>query len=109
MMYKILAGIAGSVLCITTQAQSFEEIKKQYPNKIAVFSTINRSVNIEYKKGVPFAESEEVTEMMILDDKANGTFNKDKVYHSSFNELKKIEAYTLLPEGNSIKKLKVTD
>ena len=92
-----------------TKAQSVEEMRKIFPDKMAVFSNINRSVEISFKKGVPYAEANEISEMMILDDKANGMYNKDKVYHSSFNELKKVEAYTLVPEGSSSKKIKVTD
>lgn len=92
-----------------TNAQSVEEMRKIFPDKMAVFSSINRSVEIAFKKGVPYAEANEISEMMILDDKANGMYNKDKVYHSSFNELKKVEAYTLVPDGSSTKKIKVTD
>ncbi len=90
------------------QAQTAEELKQLYPDKMAVFSNVNRSVEIFFNKDVPYAESAEVSEMMILDEKANGMFNKDKVYHSSFNELKKIAAYTLVPDGNSTRKIKVT-
>lgn len=94
---------------VDTKAQSVEEMRRLFPDKLAVFSNINRSVEITYKKGIPYAEANEVSEMMILDDKANGIYNKDKVYHSSFNELKKVEAYTLVPEGTGTKKIKVTE
>ena len=90
-------------------AQSVEQMQKIFPDKLAVFSNINRSVEIAYKDGTPYAEANEVSEMMILDDNANGMFNKDKVYYSAFNELKKVEAYTLVPDGNGTKKIKVTD
>jgi len=81
------------VLTIGTKAQSVEQMKQLFPDKMAVFSNINRSVEIAYNKGVLYADANEVSEMMILDDNANGIYNKDKVYHSSFNELKKVEAY----------------
>ena len=74
-----------------------------------MFSNINRSVEIAFKKGVPYAEANEVSEMMILNDNANGMYNKDKVYNSTFNELKKVEAYTLVPDGSSTRKIKVAD
>jgi len=93
----------------SVKAQSLKEMQRLFPDKLAVFSQINRSVEISLKKGAPYAEAVELSEMMILNDNANGMFNKDKVYHSSFNELKKVEAYTLVPEGNSTKKIKVTD
>ncbi len=89
--------------------QSLEQMQLLFPGKLAVFSNVTRSVEIDFSKGVPYAEAVERSEMMILDDNANGMYNKDKVYHSSFNELKKVEAYTLVPDGNSSKKVKVTD
>ncbi|MEP6948638.1 MAG: DUF3857 domain-containing protein [Ginsengibacter sp.] len=96
-------------LPVILQAQSVEQMQQIFPNKMAVFSNINRSVEISYKKGVPYAEADEVSEMMILNDNANGIYNKDKVYNSTFNELKKVEAYTLVPEGSSTRKIKVAD
>jgi len=91
------------------KAQTLEELQKLYPGKNAVFSNVNRNVDISYSKGVPVAKATEVSEMFILDDKANGMYNKDKVYHSSFNELKKVEAYTTAPDGNGTKKIKVSE
>ena len=79
-------------ICQVADAQSVEEIQKQFPGKTAVFSNINRQVEIGFNKGIPYAKATEVSEMLILDDKANGVYNKDKVYHSHFNELKKVEA-----------------
>ena len=90
-------------------AQTLEQMQQIFPDKLAVFSNINRSVDISYKKGIPYAEANEVSEMMMLNDNANGLYNKDKVYNSDFNELEKVEAYTLVPDGNSTKKIKVTD
>lgn len=90
-------------------AQSLKQMQQLFPDKLAIFSNVNRAVEISMVEGVPFAEAKEVSEMMILDEKANGIFNKDKIYHSAFNELKKIEAYTLVPDGNSTKEVKVID
>src|SRR6185436_2673576 len=87
-----------SILPFVANAQSVDEMQQLFPDKLAVFSNINRSVDIAFKDGVPYAEAKEVSEMMILNDNANGFYNKDKVYHSSFNELKKVEAYTLVPQ-----------
>lgn len=92
------------IACI---AQGLEEMKRQFPDKLAVFSKITRRVEIDLKEGIPVAHAKEVSEMMILDDNANGLYNKDKVYHSSFNELKKVDAYTLVREGNRAKKIPV--
>ncbi|CAN5465498.1 hypothetical protein BH11BAC3_BH11BAC3_24710 [soil metagenome] len=90
-------------------AQSVAQMQQIFPDKMAVFSNISRSVEIGFDKGVPYADANEISEMMILNDNANGQYNKDNIYHSSFNELKKVAAYTLVPDGNSTKKIKVTD
>ncbi len=90
-------------------AQSVTQMQQIFPDKMAVFSNISRSVEIGFDKGVPYADANEISEMMILNDNANGQYNKDNIYHSSFNELKKVAAYTLVPDGNSTKKIKVTD
>lgn len=107
--YLLLSFIMIWAIASDVQGQSVEEMQQLFPGKLAVFSNINRSVEISFKKGVPYAGASEVSEMMILNDRANGIYNKDKVYHSSFNELKKVEAYTLVPEGNNVSKIKVTD
>ena len=90
-------------------AQTVEQMQQIFPDKLAVFSNINRSVEIATKKEFLMQKHNEVSEMMILNDNANGLYNKDKVYNSDFNELKKVEAYTLVPDGNSTKKIKVTE
>ncbi|UEG49039.1 DUF3857 domain-containing protein [Ferruginibacter lapsinanis] len=94
---------------VNTEAQTIEEMEKLFPGKMAIFSKVNKVVDISLRKGEPYAEDKEVSEMMMLDDKANGIYNKDRVYHSSFNELKKVEAYTLVPDGKEFKKQKVTE
>lgn len=91
------------------QGQTISEMEKLFPGKMAIFSKVNKVLDISLRKGEPYAEDKEVSEMMMLDDKANGIYNKDRVYHSSFNELKKVEAYTLVPNGNDFKKQKVTE
>lgn len=97
------------LVIFSAKGQTLEELQKLYPGKTAVFSNVNRNVDISYSKGIPIAKATEVSEMFILDDKANGIYNKDKVYHSSFNELKKVEAYTTAPDGGGTKKMKVSE
>ncbi len=95
--------------CMQVKSQGLEEMQKQFSGKMAIFSSINRVLEISIKKNTPYAEATETTEMMILDETANGRFNREQVYHSSFNELKKVEAFTLVPDGKSMKKVKVTN
>ena len=109
MLTPLLLTVVLQVLSNCAWAQTLDEMLKLYPGKTAIFSNIHRDVEIMINKGMPYAKATEVSEMLILDDKANGIYNKDKVYHSSFNELKKVEAYTAVPDGNSTKKMKVSE
>ena len=106
---NLVLSVALVFLSFCATAQTLDEMQKLYPGKTAVFSNVNREVEISFNKGIPYAKATEISEMLILDDKANGIYNKDKVYHSGFNELKKVEAYTSVPDGNSMKKMKVSE
>jgi hypothetical protein len=105
----LLATLLLNSAAMQAQIVELEKMQQLFPDKLAVFSNVNRSVEITMKDGVPFIEENEVSEMMVLNEKANGMLNKDRVYHSSFNELKKLEAYTLVPDGNGMQKIKVVD
>ena len=59
--------------------------------------------------GQPQAETLVNVDILILDDKANGSYNKYKLYHGGFNEISNLEAYTKVPDGRGFKKIKVTD
>src|SRR5664279_1987266 len=70
-MKTIVAGFFIFIMMMptgTVRAQSVEQMQKIFPDKLAVFSNINRSVEISFKKGIPYAEANEVSEMMILND-----------------------------------------
>lgn len=90
-------------------AQSIEEVSKQFANEMAVMTKFNRETKIFFKENKPVAQSTEEVEMLMLDDRANGIYNKYSVYHGIFDELTDIEAYTKVPDGNKYKKIKVTN
>lgn len=98
------AFILGTTMMV--QAQTFDEVKKLYPDEHAVILNYNKGTRIFLKDGQPQAETKTDVEILVLDDKANGMYNRYKIYHGSFNELKNIEAYTKTAEG---KKIKVND
>ncbi|HRI19349.1 MAG TPA: DUF3857 and transglutaminase domain-containing protein [Panacibacter sp.] len=96
-------------LSSNTPAQTFEEIAAKYPNNYAVIQNYSKFITITLKDGLPFAETRTEQEILVLDDKANGIYNKQYVYNSSYNELKELEAYTKVPDGKKYIKQKVTD
>ena len=91
------------------QAQTVDEVLDKFPGELAVILNYNRDTRIFFKNNEPIAESKEEVEILVLNDKANGIYNKYKIFHSSFEEIKDLEAYTKVPDGSKYKKLKVTD
>jgi hypothetical protein len=90
-------------------AQDYEAIAKQHPDDIAVMTVYSRELKISIQKNSLSAQSKEDVEMLMLNDRANGMYNQYKVFHGSFNELKEVEAYTKVPDGNKYKKIKVKE
>jgi transglutaminase-like putative cysteine protease len=86
-------------------AQKFEDVLKAYPDQEAVFLQYKRELRLMMQGDTPVAESRHLNEMMILSDRNAGLFSRSTVYHSGFNELKELEAYTLSADGR--KKTKI--
>jgi hypothetical protein len=91
------------------KAQTVEELAAKYPNDYAVIQSISESITISLKNGQPYAESKTVRDMLVLDDKANGAYNRYYLYNNSYDQLLEFEAYTKVPDGRKYNKLKVTD
>lgn len=109
-MQKLLSlSLFLSLSSASIKAQSIEQLQQLYPDRMAVFSNIETTLDIKFQDGVPSASSTEIQDMAILGENGNGMFSKDKVYHSQFHEMKKLEAYSLVPDGSSTKKIKVTN
>ncbi len=90
-------------------AQSVDEVLEKFPGELAVILNYNRDTRIFFKDDKPVAVSKEEMDILVLNDKANGIYNKFKIFNSSFEEIKDIEAYTKVPDGSKYKKVKVTD
>ncbi len=90
-------------------AQSAEEIAARFPNDYAVILNHTENMRISLVNGEPQASTDVSLDILMLSDKANGIYNKYKIFHGSFNELKNLEAYTKVPDGKGYKKIKVTE
>ena len=100
------------VICVVYNragAQDLDALIAKYPNDYAVILNYNKDTHVFLKDGQPQAETKVSVEILVLDDKANGQYNKYRVYHGSFNDLKDLEAYTKVPDGRGYKKIKVTE
>ncbi len=79
--------------------------KKEFPAAEAVYTRMNVEVNIK-KSGDKLVATREYTEDLVyLTDNSVKMMSRGQIYHSSFNELQKWEAYTLLEN----KKMKVSN
>lgn len=87
-------------------AQSLDELRAQFPGDYAVILDYHSDTRLFMDQGAPKAETRIIEKLMILDDKANGEFNKFEVYHGDFTAIDHLEAYTDVPGG---KRLKVTE
>jgi hypothetical protein len=90
-------------------SQSIDELIQKFPNNYAVIRNYNRQTRIVLKDNKLQAETKEYIEIAVLDDKANGTYNKYKVFHGSFDKLTSLEAYTRVPDGNRFRKIGVAE
>ena len=88
-------------------AQKPDEIRKQFPNEELVYYNYSHELKLSVKNDVPVAESRFEKDLLILSEKNAALYNRQAVYHSTYNELTSLEAYTRVPDGNQYKKVKV--
>ena len=96
----ITLAVVFSLSLQAVSGQAVEEVLQQYLHEMAVMTRFNRETKIYLKDNKPVAQSSEEVEMLMLDDRANGLYNKYYIYHGIFDELKDIDAYTRVPDGN---------
>jgi hypothetical protein len=87
--------------------QKFAAIKEMYPKEEAVQVVFSRDLRFFMENGKLLAESEYQQDIMLLNEKTASFFSKSSVYHSGFNELKSLEAFTIFPDGK--KKQPITE
>lgn len=91
------------------QAQTTDELAAKFPNDYAVILNHTEELRLFIKDGKPQGERKVTEELVSLDDKANGIYNRYVVYHGSFDKMSDLEAYCKVPDGNGFKKIKVTE
>jgi transglutaminase-like putative cysteine protease len=87
-------------------AAELASMQAKYPQQSVILEKHTLDVTIEMVDGKPVFEHDDYTSFFILGD--NTTYMADsKEYFSSKEEVKKIEAYSLVPEGGKYKELSV--
>lgn len=104
----VQAGLALG-FCLISQvlaAQSFDTLRRKFPDEKAVMLNKTLEYNITVKNGAPFVESHEVEQIAYLQSSATAYMSGYGFPHSDFQQLVAYEAYTRTPDD---KKLKVSD
>jgi len=102
----INAGLLGVMAWGSAGAQTVDELRTRFPGDYAVILDYRSDTRLFLEDGAPKAETKITEKLMILDDRANGEFNKYAVYHGDFTSIDHLLAYTDQPDGH---RLKVTE
>lgn len=95
-------------LCFgNTNAQSPEAIAALFPKEEAVFLQYSQELTLSIKDGDVIAESKNEREKMILSKQNAMAYARYKIYHSGFSDLKSVNGYSRIPDGNGFKKIKI--
>src|SRR5688572_32158722 len=98
--------LAFSLVILGFHAGSQEDWKAKFPTAEAVYTNTLTEVNIQKQNGNWVAVADHSEDLVFLTDNSIKMMSRGRIYHSTFTELKKWDAYTRL-EGN--KKIKVTN
>jgi transglutaminase-like putative cysteine protease len=93
------------LICVITQAQDIEEIRKKYPGENAVVLNQSMHYKIEVRNGQPYVESRNSEKLLYLNTDLS-YLGRYSFHHSTFHEVREYSAYT---QTTANKKIKVTD
>lgn len=88
---------------VSKQGQAQTDWKTKFPNAEAVYTNISCDVSIKMEDGKWIGTSSFSEDLLYLTDNAVKMMSRGRIYHSSFNELEKWEAYVQLPERKKVK------
>ncbi len=91
-----------SLLLVTAPAFS-QDVRKVFPEAEAVYINLSKEVEFFYSEGKLMAKSTSSEDLKLLTDNAAKMMSRGHVYHSSFNALKRWEAYGMSPEKKKLK------
>ena len=94
-------------LALVHQAFSQSQWKTKFPDAEAVYTNLSCDVTIKKEHGKLVSTSEYSEDLVYLTANGVKLMSKGYIYHSSFSELKKWDAYTQVPDEK--KKLKISN
>ena len=104
----------GLIICSSTVVfgQSYEEyleIKKANPNADMYYSNIEDHIKIYYVKDKLKIDHSSLREDIYLTEQSKNRTERSVSYSDLFNEIKSMEAYSLVPNGKHYSKIKVDE
>lgn len=108
MLFKTLV----FTICLVATQSSFaqiEEAKSAFPDEDVLYGEYHKTLTIQKTTGEPTAVSKYDIDIIMLTDKINNMVNNYTVYHSGFNQLTNLNAYSKIPAGKKYKSVKVTE
>ncbi|QCK16798.1 DUF3857 domain-containing protein [Mangrovivirga cuniculi] len=103
---SILVFFANSISAQKIDEEEISRLKEVYPESQVIFLKYFADIDISVKGDSLFVEKKNFENTFYLGNQVS-QFAKDRIYSSSFYELKDIEAYSLVPSGRKYKKAKV--
>jgi len=101
----LLAGAAGAQ---APGSQLLAAMKQRFPGEKAVYLELREDLTVEIRHDSVQVLARHHADMLHLDEQS-GVYANDRVFSSHFNRLQKLEARTLVPNGEKFKTVKVTD
>ncbi len=105
MPVNVVMGIAAAIFVGTAQAQTTDELMKQYSNEQAVISDISEKLTVINKAGKLSAYSEAKKEKLLIGPQSPALFNTEYIYHSYFNKLEDHEEEAMVPAKKGYKRI----
>jgi transglutaminase-like putative cysteine protease len=102
----LLLGLAARAQAPNSQLVT--EMKKQYPGEKAVYLELRQDLTVEIRNDSVQVLARHHSDMLHLDEQS-AMYASDRVYSSHFNRLQKLEARTMVPNGEKFKSVKVTE
>src|SRR5215216_6405596 len=90
-------------LTFLSQFALSQEWKKDFADAEAAYTKLSCEVTIKHNNGQLSATTSVEEDLQLATDNAVKMMSRGRIYHSSFNELKKWEAYTQVSENKKLK------
>lgn len=101
--FLLKSGIVCCLLFFSRQGIGQTDWKKLFPNAEAVYTNLSNEVTIKMEEGKWIATSSLSEDLLFLTDNSVKMMSRGRIYHSSFNELQKWDAYVQLPASKKVK------